>query len=105
MCKTSSTLSPTESLKCINKQLLSTAHFGHIKKVLQPSAPSPLTKVHVTTTERTVDPVTGHATSTQRVAVIDTRAELEARILARNKKHFAQAQGTPFTAAPLKFMR
>jgi hypothetical protein len=106
MRKTSSTLSPEESLKCINKQLRSTANFGRIKKVLKPSTPSPLTKVHVTTTECTVDPITGHSTYyTKHVKVIDTRAELEALILSRNKKHFAQAQGTPFTKAPLKSMR
>jgi hypothetical protein len=37
------------------------------------------------------------------VEVIDTRAELEARISARNKRHSAQARGTPFTegTAPL----
>jgi hypothetical protein len=33
---------------------------------------------------------------------VDTKDELELRILARNKLHFAQAEGTPFTVAPLK---
>jgi hypothetical protein len=31
---------------------------------------------------------------------VDTKAALESRILARNKKHFAQAQGTTFTQEP-----
>jgi hypothetical protein len=32
---------------------------------------------------------------------VDTRAELEAAIIARNKKHFSQAASTPFATAPL----
>jgi hypothetical protein len=64
--KTPAKLSPEESLKRINKQLQSTANFSHIKKVLQPSTPSPLTKVHVTTVEQTVDPTTGQPTTIMR---------------------------------------
>ena len=40
----------------------------------------------------------------KRVEVIDARAALEARTLARNNLHFAQAQGTPFTTEELKHM-
>jgi hypothetical protein len=40
----------------------------------------------------------------QSTAVINTKAELESRILERNKKHLAQAEGTPFAEAPLKNM-
>jgi hypothetical protein len=105
MRKTPSKLSPEESLKCINKQLRSTANFGHIKKVLQPSTPSPLTKVYVLTAEQTVDPTTGQPTTIKRVEIVDTKAELESHILARNKKHFAQAEGTPFTEYPMNSMR
>jgi hypothetical protein len=103
--KTLSSLSPEDTLKCINKQLRSPAQFGHIKAVLQPSTHAPLTKVHVTTTDKVTDPVTGAVTLRQSVAVIDTRAELEARILQRNQKHFAHAERTPFTELPLKAIR
>jgi hypothetical protein len=102
MRKTSSTLSPAASLKCIDKQLRQTAHYGHIKATLKPTIPSSLTKVHITTTTQLADPVTGEITEVQNVTVVDTKAELESRILARNKKHFAQAEGSPFTTTPLK---
>jgi hypothetical protein len=58
----------------------------------------------VTTTEQFIHPASGEITSHSAIEVIDTKAELEARILARNNKHFAQAQGTPFTEKPLLFM-
>jgi hypothetical protein len=99
--KTSSSLSPAEALKCIDKQLRQTANFGHIKSILKPSTQSSLTKVHVTTTESVLDATAGAEVLRQSVAIVDTKSELESRILARNKKHFAQAQGTPFTKSPL----
>jgi hypothetical protein len=102
MCKSSSTLSPAEALKCIEKQLRKWANFGHIRYVLHPSTQAPLNKVHVTTTECRTDPVTGAVTFHKTVEVIDTKAEKESRILARNKKHFAQAQHTLFMEYPLK---
>jgi hypothetical protein len=36
------------------------------------------------------------------VQVINTRTKLKAQILAPNKKHFTQAEGTPFTVNPLQ---
>jgi hypothetical protein len=81
------------------------AQFGHIKAVVQPSRPAPLTKVHVTTKETVIDPVTGDVTFRQSVDVIDTRVELEACILTRNHKHFAQPERTPFTDFPMKTIR
>jgi hypothetical protein len=102
--KTSSTLDPAKALKCISKQLRQTVQYGHIKSVLRPSTQDPLTKVHVTTQATVLNPDTGLDEIVTHVEVIDTRAELEARILARNKRHFAQAQGTPFTEEPLRSM-
>jgi hypothetical protein len=32
------------------------------------------------------------------------RKELETAIINRNQRHFAQAEGTPFTVPPLKFI-
>jgi hypothetical protein len=104
MRKTSSTLSAAESLQCIDRQLKQTANYGHISRTLKPTTQSSLNKVHVTTTERIVDPITGTITLRNTVEVIDNQAELEHRILERNKKHFAQAQRTPFTESPLKEM-
>jgi hypothetical protein len=101
MRKTSATLSPAESLKCIDKQLRQTAHYRHIRATLKPTVPSSLTKVHITTTAHVADPITGAITEAKTVTVVDTKAELESLILARNKKHFAQAEGSPFTDVPL----
>jgi hypothetical protein len=99
-----SKLSPAAALKCINKQLQQSANVGHIKYVLRPSTQTPLTKVQVTSTERRTDPLTGDVSSHKTVEIIDIKAELESRILARNKKHFAQTEHTPFTKHPLKSM-
>jgi hypothetical protein len=104
MRKTPADMDREASLKCIEKQLRQTTKFSNIKQVLCPSTHAPLTKVTVTTTEHFIDPVTGHITSHQSVEVVDTKAALESRILARNKKHFAQAQGTTFTHEPFLSM-
>jgi hypothetical protein len=85
MRKTSSTLSVAVALQCINKQLRQSATFGHIKYVLRPFTQTPLTKVHVTSIEQRTDPLTGDDSSHMTVTIIDTKAELESRILARNK--------------------
>jgi hypothetical protein len=58
--------------------------------------------VRVTTIESTLNPETRITEERKHVQVIDTRHELETRILARNKQHFAQAEGTPFTEEPLQ---
>jgi hypothetical protein len=102
--KTPTDMVAKASLQCIEKQLCQTTRYRHIKHVLCPSTSSPLTKVNVTTTEKFIHPATGEITSHSAIEVIDTKEELEARILARNKKHFAQAQGTPFTEKRLLFM-
>jgi hypothetical protein len=94
MRKTSTTLSPAEALKCIEKQPRQTAQYGHIKSTLKPTASSSLTKVHVTTRVPVTDPDTGVVSHVQHQTVVDTKEELEL--------HFAQAEGTPFTEAPLK---
>jgi hypothetical protein len=85
------------SLKCIDKQLRQSTKFSNIKHALCPSTPAPLTQVHITTTEQVIDPISGAISSRKSIEIIDTRAKLEARILARNKTHFAQAEGTSFT--------
>jgi hypothetical protein len=99
--KTPSGMDLAASLQCINKQLRQMKKFCNIRQALNPQLQSTLNKVHVTMTEQYIDPATGQVKFIQKVEVIDTKAELESRILARNKKHFAQAQGTPFTEEPL----
>jgi hypothetical protein len=102
--KTLSLLSPAAALKCIDKQLRQARRFGNIAHALKPNTNAPLIKVHVTTTRSFIDPATGERRDIKNVEVIETRAELETRILQRNKRHFAQAQGTPYTTAPLNTM-
>jgi hypothetical protein len=58
----------------------------------------------VTTTRSFIDPITGEQRNINNVEVIDTRGELEKRILQRNKRHFSQAEGTPYTKDPLNKM-
>jgi hypothetical protein len=91
-------------LKCISKQLGQNKHFQHIDNVLHPSHHDPLNKVHITTVASVIDPLTGILEDVTIVQVIDTQAALETRILECNKKHFAQAEGTPFTMEQLKSM-
>jgi hypothetical protein len=98
--KTSSKLSPEESLKCIDCQVKQTTSFANVQYPIKPTTFKPLSNVHVTTKTMT----TGVPVEASHVEVVDTRIELEQQILARNKKHFAQAEGTPFTQAPLNLM-
>jgi hypothetical protein len=95
-------MSTAAALKCIIKQLRQKQQFLHIGQALHLSQHDPLNKVHVTRTATVVNPATGICSDIPQVKVIDTRAALEAAILARNKLHFAQAEGTPFTMASLK---
>jgi hypothetical protein len=65
----------------MDRQLRQTTKFCHIRQALNPQLQSTLNKVHVTTTAQYIDPVTGQVQFIQKVAVIDTKAELESRIL------------------------
>jgi hypothetical protein len=58
----------------------------------------------VTTKQSFLDPATGTCRDLKNVEVIDTRDELEKRILQRNKRHFTQPEETPYTQAPLNKM-
>ena len=48
-----------------------------------------------------MNPRSGGRLDRETTALVDTRAELEAAILSRNRTHFAKAKGTPFTIPPL----
>jgi hypothetical protein len=62
-----------------------------------PNTPGALTKVEIVTTQSHLHPHTGQAVDSKTVKLVNTRRTLEEAIIARNKHHFAQADGTPFT--------
>jgi hypothetical protein len=88
------------AIKTIDRQLTSGRRFRRIAHALKPATSATLTKVEIISTESYLHPVTGTTVSFNKVKVIDTRKALEDAIIARNKKHFAQADGTPFTQEP-----
>jgi hypothetical protein len=88
------------AIKTIDRQLTSGRRFHRIAHALKPATSATLAKVKIISTESSLHPVTGITVSFNKVRVIDTRKALEDAIIARNKKHFAQADGTPFTQQP-----
>jgi hypothetical protein len=46
-------------------------------------------------------PGTGKVVTNKTIKLVDTRKALEGAIIQRNRRHFAQAKGTPFTEEPL----
>jgi hypothetical protein len=79
--------------------------FSRIAKSIKPTGSRALTKVEITTTREYLHPHTGRRTFIHKATTINVRAELEAAIIQRNRCHFAQAQGTPFTEFPLNLIR
>jgi LPS O-antigen subunit length determinant protein (WzzB/FepE family) len=90
----------TSAIKTIDQQLTSGRRFQRIENALKPATSATLTKVEIVSTETYLHPATGNAITFKNVQFIDTRKTLEDAIVARNKKHFAQADGTPFTQEP-----
>jgi hypothetical protein len=66
-------------------------------RAIEPQPSSSLTKVEIVHTVSHLHPVTGKVVETTTVKTVDTRKALEEAIIERNKQHFAQADGTPFT--------
>jgi hypothetical protein len=62
------------------------------------------TKAETVFTCEYVHPRTGERHSINMTTHIDVHKELEAAIITRNKRHFAQVQGTPFTQPPLQHL-
>jgi hypothetical protein len=93
-----------EALKTIDRQLVDRAMFSRIGHSLNPSAQSALRKVEIIHKSTHVDPSTGERVVRSTMETIDTRAALETAIIQRNKRHFAQAQGTPFTQPPFSLV-
>jgi hypothetical protein len=60
--------------------------------------------VKLVTSREFIHPATGARHTITEQTTINTRKELEAAIIQRNRRHFAQSQGTPFTKPPLQFI-
>jgi uncharacterized protein YueI len=90
-----------QALHCIKRQLRSRKQFQRIGKAMRPATQQALTKLQVTQTERYMNPHREGMIVREHTITINVRQELEDAILARNQKHFAQAQGTPLTVEPL----
>jgi hypothetical protein len=87
-------------IKTIDRQLTSGRRLRRIARALKPANNAALTKVEIVTTQSHIHPSTGKVVNFDKVAIFDTRQALEAAIIERNKLHFAQANGTPFTQEP-----
>ena len=74
--------------------------YIQISNAVTPKCQESLTKVNVTCTTQHTDPQTGQITFQNDIIEICVKEELEAAILANNKKHFAQAGSTLFTLPP-----
>jgi hypothetical protein len=92
------------AIKNFDRQLRDTQRFRRIARAVKPTTNSTLTKVEISTTTAHLHPSTGKVIESTTVKVIDTRTALEDAIIARNKTHFAQADGTPFTRSPLAYI-
>jgi hypothetical protein len=92
------------ALKNIQRQLQDTKRFARISRTLKAQTAQALTKVEIVTSREYVHPRSGRRHVFRDTTTIDVRHELEAAIIARDKGHFAQAEGTHFTQAPLKFI-
>jgi hypothetical protein len=55
-------------------------------------------------TREHIHPVTGKRHTFTDLTTVDIRKELETAIINRNQRHFAQAEGTPITVPPLRFI-
>jgi hypothetical protein len=78
--------------------------YGRIRASIKPTQSAPLTKVELVEESEHIHPITGKRVKIRKVLTVDTKRELEAAIIARNKRHFAQATGTPWTQFPLKLI-
>jgi hypothetical protein len=89
------------AIKNIERQLSDGRRFRLISRAIKPSTSAALTKVEIVTSESHLHPSTGQVVTKTTTELIDTRKALEAAIIKRNRRHFAQADGTPFTREPL----
>jgi hypothetical protein len=94
---------PAVAIQNIDRQLQDDQRrFQRITQAIKPQPSSSLTKVEIVHTLSHVHhPVTDKIVETTTVKTVDTRQALEETIIEPNKRHFAQADGTPFTKFPL----
>jgi hypothetical protein len=92
------------ALKLIDRHLVDRAMFSRIGRSLNPSAQATLRKVEIIHKITHVDPSTGERVVRSNTETIDTRAALESAIIQSNKRHFAQANSTPFTQPPFSLV-
>jgi hypothetical protein len=88
------------AIKTIDRQLTSGRRFRRIAGALKPANNAAFTKVEIVTTQSHIHPRTGKVVQVDKVKIVGTRHALETAIIERNKRHFAQAHGTPFTQEP-----
>jgi hypothetical protein len=88
----------------MRRQLQDTKRFARISRTLKDQTAQALTKVELLTSRKYVHPRSGHQHVFNDTTTNDVHHKCEAAIIARNKRHFAQAEGTPFTQPPLKFI-
>jgi hypothetical protein len=89
------------AIKNIERQLTDARRFRQISQAIKPTNGTALTKVEIKTSESHLHPKTGLVVTKTTTKVVNTRRALEKAIIERNKRHFAQAEGTPFTQPPL----
>jgi hypothetical protein len=88
------------AIKNIDRQLADKRRYRHIARANKPISQANLTKVEIVTECTHLHPKTGKIITFKTVKTGDTRKALETAIIERNKRHFAQAHGTPFTCDP-----
>ena len=74
--------------------------FQRIQRTLKPVHNQALTQVHITRSSAHLHPTTGKTFTRNETIIVNTRQRLEAAIIARNRKHFAQAHNTPWHNPP-----
>jgi hypothetical protein len=89
------------AIKNIKRQLKDAKVFQRIARAIKPQTSAPLTNVELISTTSHLHPITGKIVENFTKKGVDTRQALETAIIARNKDHFAQANGTPFSRYPL----
>jgi hypothetical protein len=88
-------------IRTIDCQLDNGRRFHRIANAVWPTSSVAFTKLEIVKTETHLNPRTGCALESKTIKIVDTRRALKEAIIKRNKAHFAQADGTPFTQESL----
>ena len=91
-----------KAIKAYKRLQTESQQYKRIDRVLKDNDHTPLTRIEIGDRITTINPVTGEASvSEEEIITIYSQEALENAIIDRNKKHFSQAKGTPFTLKPL----